>query len=417
MSEPWFRRVQLDNGLRLLHHRTRRVPLVSVNAFFLAGKDQNPLEWPGLASLTARLLEEGTEGRSHRKISQTLESIGAEISSFSEREISGVSLTLQSRHLAIGLELLAEMVQRPTFPKARIELERHQVVGHLQSMADDPQLVGSQRLNHWIYNSTPLAEPVLGTVESISGISRAQLQDFHLRKYGPWNCLVVIVGDIDLDAASELVGEQFGDWRNPAQDLVIMDGLARQSKPVLDTFFMDKEQVNLYLGHLGITRRNPDYYAVQVMDTILGGGPGFTSRIPRRLRDEWGLAYLTYADLAGSAGIYPGRFVAYIGTAPENVQRAREALQREIVEFVEGGPRPEELDAAQAFLTGNFVFELQSNLSVARLLLLIEVFELSAEYPDRYPDLIRSVTLSDVSRVARRYLDTLNYTTVIVGAS
>ena len=84
---------------------------------------------------------------------------------------------------------------------------------------------------------------------------------------------------------------------------------------------------------------------------------------------------------------------------------------------MEEGPRWDELEAAQAFLTGNFVFELQSNLSVARLLLLIEVFGLSAEYPDRYPDLIRSLTLSDVSRVARLYLDTLNYTTVIVGAS
>ncbi len=417
MADPWFQRVHLDNGLRLLHHRTRKVPLVSVSAFFLAGKDQNPVEWPGMASLTARLLEEGTESRTHREISGELEGIGAEISSFSERELSGVSLTLRSRHLRIGVELLADMLQRPIFPERRIELERHQVIGHLMSMADDPQLVGSQRLNRWIYRGTPLADPVLGTVESVAQISREQLQDFHRRKYGPENCVVVIVGDIDLGVAIGEVGRQFGDWNNPDLDLASLEGLTRQSEPVLDSFFMDKEQVNLYLGHLGIARSSPDYYAAQVMDTVLGGGPGFTSRIPRHLRDEWGLAYLTYSDLAGSAGIYPGRFVAYIGTAPENLTRAREALLREIEAFVEGGPQADELEAAQAFLTGNFVFELQSNLSVARLLLLIEVFGLSAEYPDRYPDLIRSVTLSDVSRVARLYLDTLNYTTVIVGAS
>jgi zinc protease len=254
-------------------------------------------------------------------------------------------------------------------------------------------------------------------VESVAEISRERLQDFHRRKYGPENCIVVIVGDIDLSVAGDEVDRRFGDWHNPDLELVSLEGLARQTEPVLETVLMDKEQVNLYLGHLGIARSSPDYYAAQVMDTVLGGGPGFTSRIPRHLRDEWGLAYLTYADLAGSAGIYPGRFVAYIGTAPENLARAREALHREIESFVEEGPRTDELEAAQAFLTGNFVFELQSNLSVARLLLLIEVFSLSAEYPDRYPDLIRSVTLSDVSRVARLYLDTLNYTTVIVGAS
>ncbi|MFZ0427557.1 MAG: insulinase family protein, partial [Acidobacteriota bacterium] len=185
---------------------------------------------------------------------------------------------------------------------------------------------------------------------------------------------------------------------------------------IYDRVPMDKEQVNIYLGHLGIVRSNPDFYALQVMDTILGGGPGFTSRIPRRIRDEQGLAYLTYSDLTGSAGVYPGRFVAFVGTAPENADRALDSLRREIDDFLEEGPNEEELRVARNFLTGSFVFELQSNSSIARLLLSIEVFALERSFLARYPDLIRAVTLNDIRRVAAQYLDTINYTTVIVGS-
>ena len=139
------------------------------------------------------------------------------------------------------------------------------------------------------------------------------------------------------------------------------------------------------------------------------------SRIPRRLRDEQGLAYATYSDLGGSAGVQPGRFVAFVGTAPENHRRALEALKREIGAFVEQGPSDEEIRIAQEFLTGNFVFEFQSYSSVARLLLSLEFFSLNAEYLRSYESRIRAVTREEVERVARHYVDTVNYTTVIVG--
>lgn len=416
MAELCFQRRVLDNGLTVLFHSNGSVPLLSFCAFFLAGKDQNPLESPGLASLTARLLDEGTERYEEEEISQILEGIGAELTTFGERELSGACLSLQSGDLRIGVELLAEMLRKPSFPQDRLELERRQIANHIQAMSDDPQVVGSQLLNEWVYKGTPLAKPVLGTAVSIEKLTREQVVEFHRRRFGPENCVLVAVGDADFGDLLDIVVSNLGDWDNPDFELVGLNGIERQGTPIYDHLPMDKEQVNIYLGHLGITRTNPDFYTLQVMDTILGGGPGFTSRIPRKIRDEQGLAYLTYADLTGSSGVYPGRFVAFVGTAPENARLALDSLEQEIVLFLKNGPDEEELKTAQDFLTGSFVFELQSNSSVARLLLSIEVFSLGRSFLTHYPDLIRAVTLNDVRRVAAQYLDTINYTTVIVGS-
>src|SRR4029077_17698885 len=119
---------------------------------------------------------------------------------------------------------------------------------------------------------------------------------------------------------------------------------------------MPAQQLNIYLGHLGIERRNPDYYPLQVLDTILGGGAGFTARIPQRLRDELGLAYTTFASITANAGIDPGRFVAFIGTSPENMKPAIEGLVNEIRRIIDDPVTAQELQDARDYLTGSFVF-------------------------------------------------------------
>jgi len=408
-------RLVLANGLRLLCHHSGRVPLVSLGAFVLAGKDQNPPDRPGLAALTARLLDEGTVRHDHQQISEILEGMGAQMTTFSERELSGVVATLQSGCLETGLDILAEILVEPVFPEPRVELEKRNVLNHIQAMRDDPQVVGSQALNRWIYQGTPLEGPTLGTPESLQGMSGADLARFHRAKYGPQNTVIVAVGDIDCARVAELVERKLGGWTNPDLELTPLSEVRRRQGTHEERIPMAKEQLAIYLGHLGIARSNPDYYVAQVMDAILGGGPGFTSRIPKKIRDDAGLAYTTYADLAGSAGLHPGRFVAFVGTAPEKGERAIKALRREIERFQKRGPTQAELQTARQYLTGSFVFEFQSNANIARFLLSVELFNLDRGFLHSYPQLIGSVTRQEVLRVARQCLDTVDYATVIVG--
>ena len=410
-----FTRHRLKNGVILLVSENQSLPLVSMSAFVLAGSDQNTMDQPGTAAMTARLLDEGTRSYKVHEIAQIVESSGGSLTTFSERELSGVSLLSRSRDFPTMVDLLAEMLMEPVFPEDRFQLEREKVLGRLEAMEDDSQIIAANRFNYRIYQGTPLQYPISGTRKSIKGLCVGDLQRFHCLRYAPQNAILVIVGAMETQRTIEDVEERFSTWRNPDFERIEISGFQKQLEPHLEEHFMDKEQLIIYMGHLGVRRNNPDYYALQVMDVVLGGGPGFTSRIPRKLRDEQGLAYSTYSDISGSAGMYPGMFVAFVGTSPQNRETALRSLCQEIKNLIENGISVEELQTAQEFLTGSFVFDFQSNVNVARLLLTTELFQLGDDYPEQYPHLIQMVDREGVGRVAGKYLDALNCTTVVVG--
>ncbi len=410
-------RHRFPNGLTLLASGNSNLPLVSLNLFVLAGADQNPMDRPGLAGLIVRLLDEGTRRYSPRAMAELVEGVGGGLSTFSQREISGAALHLESENLETGFEILSEIIRHPLFPVDRFRLERDKALNQVRSMDDDPQLVASNLLTRSIYRGTPLELPVLGTRGSLRRIRVEEARQFHREKYVPQDAILVVVGDVAFPQARELAERHFGDWSGESRSRIELAPFSRQTLPIRRHRRMSKEQVHLYLGHLGVRRSHPDYHALQVMDVILGSGPGFTSRIPRKLRDEQGLAYTTYADMTSSAGIYPGRFVAYVCTSPESLGAAENGLLSELEAFRRDGPTADELAVAQDFLTGSFVFDFQSNADVARFLLLNEVFGLGPDYPRIYDRVIRAVTTHDVTRVAREHLDTINYTRVAVGPS
>ncbi|MFB3901933.1 MAG: M16 family metallopeptidase [Acidobacteriota bacterium] len=413
-----FERKQLDNGLVMLVSENHKVPLVSLHAYILAGQDQNPPDKPGLAAFTARMLDEGTENYDYSELAELIEGAGGALGIFSQRELSGISLQLKTEDLELGFELLAEMLCRPLFPVDRLQLEKEKVLNHLRSMQDDPQTVAGNLFNRLIYRETPLQYPSLGLPESVGQLSATDLRAFYSRRYSPASTLIVLAGDVSAEQARRCVQSRLGSWRAaPDYEHAVLPEIKKQHAPLFETTIVDKEQVHILVGHLGVKRTNSDFPVLQVLDVILGSGPGFTSRIPRRLRDEQGLAYTTYSDISGSSGIYPGRFAAYICTSPENRDTALKGLLDEIRGLVEHGITQQELETAQDYLTGSFVFDVQSNSLIARFLLGVELFDLGPDYLERYPDLIRQVTRQDVERVARLYLDTVNYTTVIVGPS
>jgi zinc protease len=283
-------------------------------------------------------------------------------------------------------------------------------------MNDDPEAVGSHTLNRLIYGCSPLAEPVLGVAASLEQIKPEDLRVFHRSKYGPQNTILIVVGDAEYEKTVDIVMDSFSGWTNEGLSLRTPLKVHRQLEPRTEVVPMSKEQTTIYIGHLGVERRNQDFYALQVVDTILGGGPGFTSRIPKALRDNQGIAYSAYSDLTGSSGIYPGRFAAYVCTSPEHRDKAHRGLLLEIERMIEEGVSAEELEIAKDFLTGSFVFEFQGNSSIARYLLTSELFDLEKDYPNYYEKAIRAVTRSEAHRVARRYLDTVNYSTVFAGS-
>ena len=411
-----FRRRVWDNGLVLLTCRNDRLPVVSVNAFILSGTDQNPLPQPGLAALASRMLEEGTAKYRADDISRLVEDAGGNLSTFCQPELTGISLHLRDHDLPEGLDLLAQMLSRPTFPRQRFGLEREKALTRLEALEDDPQVVVSNLLNRELYQGGPLQFPSLGTPASVKRLRIEDVREFHRLRYAPENTVLVVVGDSGNARVADLVDGCLGSWRNGQYRRSRPPAFRRQRAPrVRQRVLEGREQVHVCLGHLGVTRDDPDFYALQVMDAVLGSGPGFTSRIPRELRDRRGLAYATYSDVTGSAGRYPGRFLAYICTSPANREAAVSGLLEEVESLIDDGPTEEELEMAQNYLTGSFVFGFQSNAHVARFLITAELFGLDADFIRLYPEWIRAVDAEEVRRVARLHLDTVNFTTIIAG--
>lgn len=405
----------LANGLTLLLAENHNLPAVALAAVVKAGSRYEPDEKAGVAVLTGRLLAEGTTTRSALEIATAIEQVGGALNSSAGYEASFVSATVLKKDFDLGVELVRDLLLNPTFPEERVARERTRQIAEIKSAQDRPQTVASWTFNELVFAGHPRHRPSLGYAETVSQLSRDDLVNFHRRYFVPNNTLLAVVGDISIEEAWKKLAAAFGAWEPRKVEPPTLPTLQRQEKPLSKYVFMDKEQVNIYLGHLGIARANPDYYALEVMDTILGGGPGFTSRIPGHLRDEQGLAYATFSDITGSAGLDPGRFIAYIGTSPENLQKAIDGLVREIDIVVRESVTQTELEDAQAYLTGSFVFNFDTNGEIARFLLDAELYGLGFDYIAQYPRRIRGVTVEDVARVAKRYLDPENYTLVVVG--
>ena len=409
-------RIELANGLMLLLSENHSTPSVSIKAVVRAGSRYEPDEKAGLASIVGEMLDEGTTTRTSQQIAETVESVGGRIGTFGDYQSSGVVAVFLSKDISLGLGVIADILMNVSFPEDKIRQQLERRVAQIRSRLDVPRTKASDVFNEIVFEGTPQHRPPIGYEETVSKLTRDDAVDFYRRYYAPNNTVLAIVGDIDKAAIRNQIEEIFGAWPQAANlETPQAHAPIRQTEAIERFVHAPKEQVNIFIGHVGIERKHPDYYALLVMDTILGSSPGFTSRIPRILRDEQGLAYTTFSSITSSAGIDPGRFLAYIGTSPENLDRAIEGLRKEIVRIVREPVSREEVEAAIAYLTGSFVFHFQKNLQVADFLVEAEVYALGFDYLEKYPEMIRSVTVDDVSEVARKHIAPDCLTTVVVG--
>lgn len=409
-------RMVLPNGLVLLLSENHTIPSVSINAIIGAGSRFETDEKAGLGSLTGELLDEGTSTRTSQEIAQTIEATGGQLTTFGDYQSSGAVVTVLSKDFELGVEMASDVLRNATFPEEKVRLHIERRIAQIRSRLDQPRTLASDLFNEIVFEGTPQHRPPIGYEHTVATLTREDVQRFYFNYYVPQNTRLAIVGDIDKSEVKSQIEETFGRWEPGAQfKTPHVPRPQRQLRPIEKFVTVPKEQVNIIMGHVGIERTNPDYYKLLVMDTILGSSPGFTSRIPRILRDEQGLAYTTFSNITSSAGLDPGRFIAYIGTAPENLNRAITGLRREIARIVEEPVSEEELEIAESYLTGSFVFRFQKNSQIADFLIEAEVYGLGFDFLEKFPELIRAITVEDITGVTRKYIDPVNLTTVVVG--
>jgi len=405
------KRSVLDNGMVLLTSEQRTLPMVSIELLFDAGARLDTTGQEGLANLTARLLTYGTKRRSALQISETLDFIGASLSAGSGYDTASLSMTMLKKDLATGLELLAEVLTSSTFPQEEIDRQKQSVLAAIKAREERPGDIAQRRFAAALYPQSPYGRPVEGNETSVKGLQQKGLREFFERNYRPNRAILSVVGDISHEEMTLAFNQAFRAWQKgePSGGPLIPSiyGAAQTIR-----VNKDLTQANIILGHQGLGRENPDYYAVQVMNYILGGG-GFSSRAMDSIRNERGLAYSVYSYFSAERG--RGEFQLVMQTKNETAREAIRIAQEEIRRIREQPVSERELDDAKDYLIGSFPLRLDTNRKVANFLAQVEFFQLGLDYPDRYPDLIRQVSRADVERVAKKYLQPEKLITIIVG--
>jgi zinc protease len=405
------KRTVLDNGMVLLTSEQRALPMVSIELLIEAGSRHEPAEQAGLANLTARLLTQGTHKRSAVQISEALDFMGASLSASSGEDVATVSMTILKKDLAAGLDLLAEVLTQASFPPVEIDRQKQAVIASIRARQEDPGAVAGTAFAAALFPKSAYGRPVEGTEATVKLVQQKALQDFYARHYRPNRAIIAVVGDVAEKEIAAALSKAMKAWSKgasgakPAAPAQIGQSQVVQVKK-------DLTQANIVLGHNGVARGNPDYYAIQVMNYILGGG-GFSSRAMDSIRNERGLAYSVYSYFAAEKSHGAFQFVMQTKneTAAEAIRIAKDEMRRMREHAVE----ERELSDAKDYLIGSFPLRFDTNRKVAGFLAQVEYYELGLDYPERYDGLIGKVTREDVARVAKQYLRPDDLITVVVG--
>ncbi len=404
---------ELDSGLTLLavHNPGVQTFACAVSLDVRAGDE--PADQPGLQHLMGECLDEGTKRYDALELSAAVESLGAMMEG---NHRGGVVMCPAVAHKE-AMALLREMLLSPEFPGREVRRVQAEVLSEIKAEDDDPRGVAARRFRKEVYGEHPLGRPTQGTAKGVAKLKPKDLRAFHETWFRPAGGYIAVSGPEEPEKALDRVQKVFRDLRGKMPKHTTPPDVKLPAAGRDAHIPMSREQVHVFLGHVGIRRTHPDYYLLSVMDHVLGTGPGFTSRCSRKLRDEQGLCYAVSAGITGSAGEEPGTFTAYIGTSPEHRQRAIDGFLDEIRRIREEPVSAAELQDVKDYLTGSFVFGLERNSNLAAYAIRARRFGLGFDFIQRYPDIIRAITVEQVREAAERHLHPDRLVAISAGAS
>lgn len=397
---PTFTRSELSNGAVLLVSEQHGVPMAVVHVLLDAGARRDPVGKEGLANMTADLLTEGTKSRSATQISAAVDRLGASLDSAAGMDSASLSMTVLTKHWDEGLALLLDSLLRPSFPNAEVERRREATLAAMKAAEDQPGHVVSRTFTETLFKGEPYGHAADGTKASVAKLSRPDLLAFYAKYYQPRGTIITVVGDVDANKVRADFEAALSAWK--PTDVQPFD-YPPPPAPQPQVIVIPKPipQANITLGHRGLRRDDPDYYAVLVMNFILGGG-GFGSRLLDDIRTRAGLAYSVGSGYTApkAAGSFRVEMQTKTASAREAVELACAQLRRVRDELV----TESELEDAKLYLTGSFPLQFDSNSEIAGFLTSVEFFGLGKHYADDYLAKINAITREDIQRVARTFV-------------
>ncbi len=403
----------LSNGLPVWIVELHKVPVVQVNLIVKAGSGADPQGQLGIASLAAEMLDEGAGKRDALEIADAIDYLGASLSTASSFDASFVELHVPVARLGEALPVMADVALRPTFPEKELQRVREEILTSFIQAEDDPASLVQFAFPRLVYGRAHrYGTAAAGTPASLKVLSVDALRRFHAREYVPSRSLLIVAGDLTPAAAVRQLEPAFGQWKAAAAAAPPAVPQAPQltSRQVYVIDKPEAPQSQIRIGWVGVPRSTPDYFALRVLNTVLGGA--FTSRLNQNLREEHGYTYgaTSTFDMRGSAG-------PFFASAGVQTDKTADAL-REFFKELEGIRTPipsDELEKAKSYLALRLPRTFETSGSVAGSLADVFIYGLPQDYFATYTDRVRAVTVADAQRAAEKYVQPDKFAVVVVG--
>jgi zinc protease len=401
----------LANGLQVVAISHHEQPAVSLQLFLRAGGTQDPTDKPGVAALTAALLDQGTMTRDAEGIATAIDSIGGAIGTGSGSDLIRINAVVMKDSFALALDLVSDLARNPRFAAEEIDRQKQQMFSGLKVSYQDPDYLAAVVFDRLVYGFHPYGRPDSGTPQSIASITRDDLVAFHKGWFGANNAILAIVGDVQQEEAFAGAEKAFGTWGKaqhtapkpidppvPTRRVVVID------RP-------GAVQTEVRIGNIGLPRKHPDFLALDLALKILGGEGG--NRLHRVLRSERGLTYGASADV--NALRDAGDIVVETDTRSESTGEVVRLIVEEMWRLQRQRVNERELADAQAYLTGSFPLTIETPSAIALQVLNVVFYGLDLDDLQNYRERVNAVTPDDIQRVAREYLRPDRLSIVLVG--
>ena len=388
---------RLGNGLKVLIREDKRLPLVSAGVVFKAGLLAENAATNGVNSLLTRTILKGTPDRSGEEIAEQLESLGGSIGTMSGNNSYGLAVGTMSPDTEIGLGVLADVLRHADFPEREFLREREAQLLGIKQDATRPMSVASKLMRKHLFGEHPYQWPASGSEESVAGIERSTVMDFHAAHATATNGVLAVFGDVDRDQILASAEKSFGQLPVGSDPGEPVSPPELSGEQVIEES-LDKEQAVVLVGF-----RNADIFSEDrpALDLIDEACSDMASRLFLRIREELGLAY--YVGSSQMLGLVPGSFVFYAGTAPEKAEQVRIELLNEIEKLAAEGLNEIELKRAKKTMIGKQTIDMQSNSTVLQAASLNELYGLGFDHHEKSLKDIEAMELDQIQEVARRY--------------
>ena len=411
---PQPTRVVLDNGMVVFLLEDHELPTVHVSARVRTGSRLEPADKVGLASLTGTVLRSGgTTTRTGDRLDDYLESKAASIETGIGVTSGSVSMTCLSEDFSAIFAVFTDVLQNPRFDPGKLAIAKNQVMASIARQNDDPDGIVSREFAKLVYGKdSPYAR--VESYATVNNISRQDLIDWHARYFVPNRIILGLVGDFQTEKTLDLVKRLLETWpRGEPFDDPVTPYQPSTTRRVYYVEKTDLTQAKIIIGHLGLTRKHPDYHPVVIINQILSGS--FGSRLFSSIRSQKGLAY----DVHGGIGFgwdYPATASFSMSTKTDTTQAGIDALLDEARKIMETAPpTEEEINKAKASLLNSFVFSVDSPGKVLGKFLTYEYFGYPSDWLVKFRRGIEQATGSQVRKAARTHIKPEQFVILIMG--